>query len=235
MPSLHPIDPPVIESVRFRAGAYRLEGELLYPDESSLCGVAVVAGPHPLLGGSMGNNVVRILSDGLARRGLATLRFNYRGVGNSDGPDIDVARQMAEFWQTSHVACEDDYQTDLDGAVDFLRADVSRALPLALIGYSFGSTLLAAAAPADTATALILIAPTVGKHNYDAFVPLDHPKLVIAPEGDFAADATALRAWFARLAEPKQLIQQRLDNHFFRGHEEWLVDTVSAFLDSAWR
>jgi uncharacterized protein len=225
----------VIESVRFRAGRYRLEGELLYPDESSPRGVAVMAGPHPLLGGSMRNNVVQNLSDGLARRGLAALRFNYRGVGNSDGPGVDVARQMAEFWQTSHVASEDDYQTDLDGAVAFLRADVSSDVPLALIGYSFGSTLLAAAAPAGTPTALVLIAPTVGKHNYDGFVPIRQPKLVIAPEGDFAADATQLRAWFARLAEPKQLIQQQLDNHFFRGHEDWLAETVSAFLDGAWR
>jgi hypothetical protein len=41
----------------------------------------VLAGPHPLLGGTLHNNVVRGLGDGPARGGLATLRFNYRGVG----------------------------------------------------------------------------------------------------------------------------------------------------------
>ena len=42
-------------------------------------------------------------------------------------------------------------------------------------------------------------------------------------------------AWFGRLPDPKQLVQAQLDSHFFRGHEEWLVETVSAYLDTQWR
>jgi alpha/beta superfamily hydrolase len=68
----------VVETVRFTAGAHRLEGELVYPEEQRPARAVVLAGPHPLLGGNMHNNVVRALGDGLARLGAATLRFNYR-------------------------------------------------------------------------------------------------------------------------------------------------------------
>jgi hypothetical protein len=54
---------------------------------------------------------------------------------------------------------------------------------------------------------------------------------VIAPEDDFASDPRLLHEWFSRLPAPKQLVQRRLDGHFFRGHEDWLVATVGSFLD----
>ncbi len=107
----------------------------------------MLAGSHPLLGGNMHNNVVRGLGDGLAEGGWATLRFNYRGVGRSEGPRVDVARHMAEFWQTSHVRGEMDLWQDVQAAVEFLRSVIDPALPLALIGYSFGCALLPAALP----------------------------------------------------------------------------------------
>jgi hypothetical protein len=57
---------------------------------------------------------------------------------------------------------------------------------------------------------------------------------VIAPEGDFAADAARLLRWFDGLPEPKRLIRPRLDSHFFRGYEDWLAATTGAFLDREW-
>jgi alpha/beta superfamily hydrolase len=83
--------------------------------------------------------------------------------------------------------------------------------------------------------ALVLIAPTVGKHDLSALEDLSHPKLVIAPEADFAADDDELPAWFGRLAGPKELVRPRRDGHFFRGHEGWLAETVGDFLDGQWR
>jgi hypothetical protein len=145
MPSPCAPDALVVESVRFSAGRYRLEGELVYPDAGLPLGAAVFAGPHPLLGGNMHNNVVRGLGDGLVRHGLVTLRFNYRGVGGSEGPAVDPAVYLAQFWETSHVPEEGEHRADLAGAVDFLRAVVGREMPLALIGYSFGCSLLPAA------------------------------------------------------------------------------------------
>ena len=105
MPSPHTPDALVVEAVRFGAGRHRLEGEFVYPENSLPVGAAVIAGPHPLLGGNMHNNVVRCLGDGLSRHGIVTLRFNYRGVGGSD--------DLAAFWHTSRSSVEADYQADL--------------------------------------------------------------------------------------------------------------------------
>lgn len=131
----------VVESVRFPSGQYSLEGELAYPEQREVLAVAVLAGPHPLLGGTMQNNVVAAVSRDLAHRGLATLRFNYRGTGGSEGPTVDILGRLTEFWKTSHVGDESDYQQDVNSACEFLQTAASD-VPLVRIGYSFGCSLL---------------------------------------------------------------------------------------------
>jgi alpha/beta superfamily hydrolase len=219
----------VVEVVRFPGGDDLLEGELAYPAEGRPRGAAVLAGPHPLLGGSRHNNVVRALGDGLAGRGLATLRFDYHGK------DGDLARQMAAFWQSSHVPDEGKHGEDLRAAVAFLLETVGVPLPLALIGYSFGCSLLPGAVPPGVPTALVLIAPTVGKHDLGAFAPLPQAKLVIAAHDDFALDEKQLSAWLSRLRGPKEMVRPSLDGHFFRDCEGDVETAVAAFLDRQWR
>jgi uncharacterized protein len=227
---LSPDQTIVTETVQFRADPYLLHGELAYPEAGCARGAVVLAGPHPLLGGNMRNNVVRALGDGLAQRGLLTLRFDYRGVGRSQGPQVDVARHMGEFWQTSHAPGEMDFWQDVQAAAEFV-SQSALALPLALVGYSFGCALLPYVHLEGDLAGLALIAPTVAKHNYDAFAVVSDPVLVIASEDDFATDAALLEEWFDKLSMARQLVRKRCDNHFFRGHEEWLVETVFSFLD----
>jgi alpha/beta superfamily hydrolase len=235
MPLLSGPEPPAVtEDVLFRAGPHLLHGELAYPEVGRAAGAVVVAGPHPLLGGNLGNNVVRGLGDGLARRGLLTLRFDYRGVGRSQGPPVDVARHLAEFWKTSHAPGEADFWQDVQAAAEFVR-QLAPDLPVALAGYSFGCSLLPRVRPQEDLGALALVAPTVGKHPYDAFRSVNRPLLVVASEDDFAADADRLEGWFDTLAVPRQLVRRRCDNHFFRGHEDWVVETVFQFLGAHWR
>jgi uncharacterized protein len=231
MPLLSNPEPPTVtEHVLFQAGPYLLHGELAYPEAGSALGTVVVAGPHPLLGGNMRNNVVRCLGDGLAQRGLITLRFDYRGVGRSQGPSVDVARHLAEFWQSSHAPGEMDFWQDVQAAAEFVQR-AAPGLPLALVGYSFGCALLPCVRTQEVLAALVLIAPTVAKHKYDSYLSVTSPLLVVASEDDFATDAQRLEDWFGTLAMPRQLVRQRCDNHFFRGHEDWLVETVIQFLD----
>jgi alpha/beta superfamily hydrolase len=225
-----PLAPIVAEHVRFPAGAYQLEGVLAYPEAEPPRAAAVIAGPQPLLGGDLNNNVVRALADGLAESGLATLRFNYRGVGRSDGPAIDLAAHLAEFWRTSHVTDETDARIDLEGAAAHLRGIVGDDLPLALVGYSFGCTLLPHVTAGEGPLARVLIAPTVARHDYTQYRALKEPMLVVASQEDFATPADSLRRWFATLQGPRRLVHLALDNHFFRGHESWLVRTVADFL-----
>jgi alpha/beta superfamily hydrolase len=224
MASPAPAEAFTIESVRIPAGDHDLVGELAYPDSIPTGGV-IIAGPHPLLGGTMHNNVVRALGDGLAARGCVTLRFGYRDGG------LDPQR-LAQFWRTSRAPDEPEWGDDLCSAVEFLRGIVPPQLPLALVGYSFGCTLLPAALRGDAA--LVLIAPTVGHHDFSAFESLGNPKLVIAPLDDFAADASKTERWLDRLPDPKQIERPQRDGHFFRGHEDWLAETVGDFLDATW-
>ncbi len=231
MPSLPTSEPATVtEDLRFRAGPYLLHGVLAYPEAGRASGAAVLAGPHPMLGGNMQNNVVRSLADGLAQRGLLTLRFDYRGVGGSEGPPVDVARHLAEFWRTSHAPNELDFGHDVQAAVDFVR-QTAPGLALCLIGYSFGGALLPRVTSPEPPAALVLIAPTVDKHDYDAFRAATSPLLVIASDDDFATDTRRIEDWLGTLAMPRRLVRQRCDNHFFRGHEEWLTETVFRFLN----
>jgi len=178
----------------------------------------------------MRNNVVRCLGDGLAEMGFLTLRFDYRGVGRSRGPQGDVTRHLAEFWKTSHAPGEMDFWQDVQGAAEFLR-QTTPGLPMAMIGYSFGCALLPLVQPRDEFFALGLIAPTIAKHNYDSFLSVSNPLLVVASDDDFATQADHLQGWFEKLTMPRQMVRKRCDNHFFRGHENWLIETVTQFLD----
>ncbi|MGH7169013.1 MAG: alpha/beta hydrolase, partial [Gemmataceae bacterium] len=212
------VNSTVVEWVQFPAGPHLLEGELAYSEETAdLLGGVVLAGSHPLLGGNMHNNVVVGVGDGLAERGWATLRFNYRGVGRSEGPRVEVARHMTEFWRTSHVSGEMDLWQDVQAATTFLRPITGSTRPLVLIGYSFGCALLPTVCRTESAAALVLIAPPLGKHDYTDFATVKSPLLVIVSDNDFTLEMENLRAWFDRLPVPKQLVQASLDNHFFRG------------------
>jgi alpha/beta superfamily hydrolase len=233
-PVLEP-EMPIVEEIFFSSNGNRLHGELVYPENDHVIGAAVIAGPHPLLGGNMHNNVVRGLGDELARRQMVTLRFNYRGVGRSAGPRMDVIGNVAEFWKTSHVPDEMGLSQDVQGAIDCVRQAAGPEMPLALIGYSFGCALLPRVQFDVDPPALILLAPTIAKHDYDSYFAVSNPKLVIASEDDFASDAAVLQTWFDALTPPKRLIQKRFDNHFFRGHEAWLAEAAFNFLRDQWR
>jgi alpha/beta superfamily hydrolase len=219
-----------VEAVRFCSAGWLLSGELAYAVDRTPVAATVVAGPHPLLGGTMANNVVRALGDGLARLGFVTLRFDYRGVGASDGPAVNAAVQLAEFWQTSRTSEEVDFREDLVAAAAFLSHATGEPQALALIGYSFGCSVLADLPPPISAAPRVLVAPTVGTHSYEAFATVQAPKLVIAPQRDFAIDDRALDEWYDRVPEPRRLMRPDLDGHFFRGHEDWLARTVGRFL-----
>jgi alpha/beta superfamily hydrolase len=225
-PALGPT-PFAVETIAFAAGPYCLEGWLAYPEAGRPRAATVIAGPQPLLGGSLDNNVVRALGDGLAERGLLTLRFNYRGVGRSDGPPVAVTSNLAEFWRTSHLADELDWRHDLEGALAYVR-QVGGDAPLVLIGYSFGCALLPLVSAAGPR---VLIAPTLGKHDYSPYLARTDPMLVIASDDDFAAPSAALAAWFGALRGQKKLLRGGFDNHFFRGHEGEVLAAVLDFIN----
>jgi alpha/beta superfamily hydrolase len=80
----------------------------------------------------------------------------------------------------------------------------------------------------------VLIAPTVGTHDYEAFRGTANPLLVVAPDRDFAADAARLAEWFHTLTALRRLVRGEWDDHFFRGFEDELAGVVHSFLHGQW-
>jgi alpha/beta superfamily hydrolase len=119
---------------------------------------------------------------------------------------------------------------DVLSAIQFLHSVLSPAKPLILIGYSFGCSLLPLVCSKVCPAALVLIAPPLDKHDYSGYATLRKPILAIFSSDDFTSESTMAHRWFERISAPKQMIQEKRDNHFFRGHEAWLAEEVSGFL-----
>lgn len=224
----------VAECVRIPAREGELEGILAYASDRDPWARVLLVGPHPLLGGDMQNNVMIALEAMLVGTGAATLRFNYAGVGASDGPPQTDASRLDNFWQTSHVDDEPDRWNDLKAAAEFLESAVNTTTPLAVAGYSFGCSVIARwIENAGTADAIVCIAPTIGRHEYRGLADSAIHKLVLASRNDFATDSETLTAAVSQWHGRNRIEMADLDDHFFRGCEPWLADRIVPFFVEA--
>jgi len=161
-------------------------------------GVAIVAHPHPLQGGTMHNKVVTIAERALLELGLATVRFNFRGVGRSEGPHDNGVGETDDL-----VAIAQWLRTQRPGDV------------LWLAGFSFGSYVTLRAAGRLQPAQLVLIAPPVGRWDFSEVASPTCPWLIVQGEDDEVVDANAVFEWAANLQPPPQLIRMPETGHFF--------------------
>ena len=184
-----------MEPVFFSAAdGIRLEG--LFRGDENQPG-AVITHPHPLYGGTMNNYVVEAVDSALREKGYATLRFNFRGVGRSDGrygAGIDEAE-------------------DLKGALAYLQ---NRGItPAILAGYSFG-TRVCANVPADMQpAAMVMIAPPVAMMDFTDLQQILSLKLIITGENDELAPPGQIRQYIARWNPDATLHVIEGEDHFF--------------------
>lgn len=122
-------------------GAVALEARVSIPGGARAG--AVLCHPHPLYGGDMESHVVILAAQACAARNVATLRFNFRGVGASTGKHDDGRGE----------------QDDVRAALAELRRRLPAGAPVALAGYSFGAAVAAAVAASTPIRGLALIAP----------------------------------------------------------------------------
>jgi alpha/beta superfamily hydrolase len=209
-----------------------LDAVLTYPNAADPIGAVVIAGPHPLLGGDMNNNVVEAMSSSMPLEGLVTLRFNYAGVGGSGGPESMSEQNLAEFWQTGHTIDEGERWQDLDAAIHYLHDVMGHRTKIGLVAYSFGnfvtSSWLANVSESSTHAPLAWIccvAPTLEKHDMTALAKSACPKIVIAPRDDFAAPIANTTRILKSWKNVVETVVTSRDGHFFRGHEAWLCQT----------
>jgi alpha/beta superfamily hydrolase len=186
--------------------AGRIEAAIDTPDGAAR-GVAVLCHPHPQHGGTMDNKVVQTLARAFVQLGYRAVRFNLRGVGDSQG-------------QWDHGVGE------VDDALAVVAASRDAALPLALGGFSFGGYIAAQAAArlaaADApAQRVVLVGPATSTFAVPA-VPAD--TLVIHGEADDVVPLSATLDW----ARPQGLPVVVLPGvgHYFHGQLTRLRDLV---------
>jgi len=203
--------PRRIESLMLAGPAGGLEAMLEEPEETPARALALVCHPHPLFGGTMHNKVVYRLARGLRRSGAAVLRFNFRGVGASQG-------------EHDHGNGEAD---DARIALDWLRTRFP-GMPYVLAGFSFGSRIVLRLGCAAGDASLLIAAgfPTV--LGDAAFLESClAPKVFIQSTHDEFAPRPDMQALFdERIAQPKRLIWIESEDHFFQGALDQLEETV---------
>jgi alpha/beta superfamily hydrolase len=161
-------------------------------------GTVVICHPNPQQGGTMRNKVVTILERSLREAGLATVRFNFRGVGASVG----------EF---DHG---DGESGDLVAVAQWVRK-VRPGDALWLAGFSFGSYVALRCARSLAADALITIAPPADLYEFDEIAMPDCPWLVVQGEDDEVVDPQAVFDWIETLDPKPTLIRMPGTGHFF--------------------
>lgn len=214
------IDTLTVESVWIPVAGVELRGRLAYRDEPR--GVALVAGPHPLMGGSVENNVVRALTHGLTAAGLATVTFDYGGYGHNESEDSQARQvrlaQIAEFWASGRTAADDSMITQVASAWDWACKTVQGAR--LLVGYSFGAFAVDQCRQPKP-DARVLLCPTLGRHTYAATD--DGTELhVLAAGDDFTCTEKALDRFISH-RRPAQYMRIAETDHFLRGHERAAV------------
>jgi uncharacterized protein len=156
------------KKIKIDSGALILEG--LFNPISTDKGV-VVAHPHPLYGGDMHNNVVEALCRAYNESGISSLRFNFRGIGLSEGSYDNGAGE----------------QDDIEAAINFLAAEGVKQIDLA--GYSFGSwTIALGIKKFANINNVIMVSPPVDIFDYSSAYGSQAIKLVIAGSEDNIAD-----------------------------------------------
>ncbi|HEY5626269.1 MAG TPA: alpha/beta fold hydrolase [Dehalococcoidia bacterium] len=200
--------------VTVRCGDITLEGLLHLPDGDGPFPGIVVCHPHPQYGGDMYNNVVGALVRAALNGGFAALRFNFRGVGESEG---------------THAAGQAE-PDDVKAAFSFLdeqpEVDSGR---VALAGYSFGAMMALLASPDVSPVGLALVSlPTVAGELSPPGG--NFPLLLVSGDRDEYSD-TATLAGLAEAAGDRATLEVIPGvDHFWWGSDDRLIETVSAFL-----
>ncbi len=204
------------ERIRFPAADEAgplLEGELWRPNRASPAPGVVVAHPHPQRGGSMDNNVVMAVCQGLRDAGIAVLRFNFRGVGRSEGTYGDGIAEVS----------------DVLGALSYLGAQPGIAPDhIGLAGYSFGAhASLNAAAVAPDVRALFCVAPPLREALPPDAAPAC-PLLVLVGDRDGLV-AQGVERYASFWPDPQVLRVVEGTDHFWRGFEPILAEAARRF------
>lgn len=194
--------------------AGRIEAILKEPRGGRPSMLAIVSHPLPAGGGTMHNKVVYRIAKALGDLGAITLRFNFRGVGKSDG-SFDEGRGE---------------QDDLRAVIEFVAVQYP-ALPLVLGGFSFGAWVsLSVAVNEPRVAALVLTGLPAGVFPFDFVKELRTPVLVIQGTRDQYGPIKNIREVMGRLLAESKLVEIEGGDHFLENRMEELVSAIKQHL-----
>jgi len=210
-----PFRPPSPEPVVIGGPVGALEALVEVPAGFDGREIAVVCHPHSLFGGTMQNKVVHMTARALQERGLATVRFNFRGVGASEG-------------------VFDDGRGETDDALAVVDWALVRwpGATLTLAGFSFGSFVAFQVAGRRPVVRLLLIAPPVHRFDFARHPAPSVPWTVIQGDRDELVDHAVVVAWAASAQPAPRLVILAGAEHFFHGRLNDLKSAVQAALDA---
>ena len=187
---------------------------LLDEPEGEPRAVAVFGHPHPLHGGTMHTKALYQAAKAMPRIGVAALRFNFRGVGQSAGT-FDAGPGEKE---------------DFKAAIAFVN-DRFPDLPVWAAGMSFGSWIAMTTGADDARVSLLLgIAPPVDRYDFDALKTSTLPKFIIHGEADELISIKEIRKFYSQISEPRELVTIEDANHLFDGKTSLVGEAVEDLL-----
>ncbi len=203
-------------SIFLKGPAGRLEASLWTASTVEPDFVAVVCHPHPLYGGTMHNKVVYHAAKALHQRGASVLRFNFRGVEQSEGAhDLGIGEEA-----------------DVRATLDYLSAEFP-GKPIILAGFSFGSWVgLRVGCEDARVTRLIgLGLPVDNNVDLSYLRACAKPKLIIQGGRDQFGSRANIEALFTTIPEPKRLVIVEGADHFFTSHLDAVGTAIDGWLD----
>jgi len=203
------------EKVLIPSGVIQLEGLISIHEALSSKGGVIFCHPHPQYGGDMYNHVITTAAEAASQEGLSTLRFNFRGVGESGG---SYEEGIGE-------------REDVKAAIEYFSSRRNNAhSSLIFLGYSFGAWAgLPIAIQDKRIDGMVTIAPPLQLYDFGFFWGCKKKKLFIAGDQDLFCPASLLEEWYGYLEEPKSLAIIPGADHFFFSHAHLLTQPLREF------
>ena len=173
----------------------------------------VITHPHPLYGGDMYNSVVEVIASAYRDKGCATLRFNFRGVGNSQGRHDQGLGEQKDV---------------LAARMFLIEQGINR---IALAGYSFGAWVNARVGCSNIEQQeMVMVSPPVAFIDFGPISNLTCLKLVITGSRDDIAPADQIKTLLPRWNPDTRFERIEGADHFYGAHLDILKSTLAGFL-----